>query len=301
MNMLKTKGLVAAPVTGFREDSNINVEVVGPFAAHLQKQGVSGVFVNGTTGEGMSLTVEEREALAAEWRRVLPAPMKLFVHAGHTALGDAERLARHAVSIGADAVAVMAPGFFKPAGVEGVVDWCERIAGSCPDLPFYYYHMPSMNGVEISVADFLEQAEGRISNLAGIKFTHYAMDDYLAALRFDGGRFDVLWGRDEMLLGALAMGCEGAVGSTYSIFAPLFLDLMRAFRAGQQADAGVLQARARTLIRILSNNGCFFSALKAVLRAQGVPISAKVRVPLNSLTPDAETEVVHQIGNTWTD
>jgi N-acetylneuraminate lyase len=283
---MKTKGLIAAPPTGFRADGNVDLKVVAPLAEHLQRQGVVGVFVNGTTGEGMSLSTEEREQLAVEWRRVLPAGMKLFVHVGHNSLPDCQRLSRHAQEIGADAIAAIAPGFFKSAGVAGLVEWCVPVAAAAPELPFYFYHMPSMTGVHVSTAEFLALAGKRIPNLAGIKFTFEAMGDYLAARLVDGGRFDVLWGRDEMLLGALAMGAEGGVGSTYNAITPIFLKLIEAFRRGDMAGAQDLQAKAGAIINVLAGSGNFFSALKALLQIQGVPITPATRSPLDSLTPE---------------
>ena len=178
-----TKGLIAAPPTGFRADGGIDLGVVAPLAEHLQRQGVVGVFVNGTTGEGMSLSTEEREQLAAEWRQQLPAGMRLFVHVGHNSLAECQRLARHAQSIRADAIAAIAPSFFKPGGVAGLVEWCAPIAAAAPNLPFYFYHMPSMSGVQVSVSEFLPRAAERIPNLAGVKFTHEALADYQAARR----------------------------------------------------------------------------------------------------------------------
>ena len=286
---MKTQGLIAAPPTAFRADGGIDLGVVAPLARHLQRQGVVGVFVNGTTGEGMSLSTEEREQLAAEWRKELPAGMKLFVHVGHNSLAECQRLARHAQAIGADAIAAIAPGFFKPVGVAGLVEWCAPVAAAASELPFYFYHMPSMSGVNVSIADFLPQAAKRIPNLAGIKFTHEAMGDYMAAQRVDGGRFDVLWGRDEMLLGALAMGAEGGVGSTYNVIAPLYLKLIEAFRRGDMATARDLQSQSIAFIDSLVATGNFFAALKAVLRSQGVPITPAVRLPL---APVPEEKVV---------
>ena len=280
MKIQKTIGLIAAPPTGFRADGGVDINVVAPLAEHLRNQGVAGVFVNGTTGEGMSLSTGEREQLAVEWRRVLPAGMKLFVHVGHNSLAECQRLARHAQEIGADAIAAIAPGFFKPAGVAGLVEWCVPVAAAAPELPFYFYHMPAMTGVQVSTAEFLPRAAERIPNLAGIKFTYETMNDYMAAARVDGGRFDVLWGRDEMLLGALAMGAEGGVGSTYNAITPLFLKLIAAFRRGDIATARDLQAQAIAFIDSLVATGNFFAALKSVLRAQGVPISPAVRLPL---------------------
>lgn len=277
---MKTKGLIAAPPTGFRADGGIDLNVVVPLAEHLHRQGVVGVFVNGTTGEGMSLSTEEREQLAAEWRKQLPAGMRLFVHVGHNSLAECKRLTRHAQSIGADAIAAIAPSFFKPTGVAGLVEWCAPIAAAAPELPFYFYHMPSMSGVNVSVSEFLPRAAERIPNLAGVKFTFEAMADYQEALRLDGGRFDVLWGRDEMLLGALATGAVGGVGSTYNVIAPLYLKLIAAFQRGDLEAARDCQAQAIAFINRLVASGNFFAALKAELRAQGVPITPSVRLPL---------------------
>ena len=177
MKITKTEGLVAAPPTGFLEDGSVDLTVVAPLAEHLHRQGVAGVFVNGTTGEGASLTTGEREQLASEWRRALPSGMKLFVHIGHNSLGDAQRVGRHAQTIGADAVAAIAPSFFKPAGVEGVIDWCSSVAAAAPELPFYYYHMPAMSGVAL----ILRRPQGTLAAPRG-------SDHAARASAADGGR-----------------------------------------------------------------------------------------------------------------
>ena len=277
---MKTNGLIAAPPTAFRADGGIDLGVVAPLAEHLRQQGVVGVFVNGTTGEGMSLASDEREQLAVEWRKQLPAGLRLFVHVGHNSLAESQRLARHAQAIGADAIAAIAPGFFKPVGIDGLVEWCAPVAAAAPKLPFYFYHMPSMSGVNANVTEFLARAAARIPNLAGVKFTYEAMGDYLAALRLASGKYDVLWGRDEMLLGALAMGATGGVGSTYNTIAPTYLKLIAAFQRGDLPAAREFQAQAIDFIDSLVATGNFFVALKAVLRAQGVPITTTVRLPL---------------------
>jgi len=282
MKITKTEGLVAAPPTGFLADGSVDLTVVASLAEHLHRQGVGGVFVNGTTGEGASLTTGEREQLAAEWRRVLPSGMKLFVHIGHNSLGEAQRLGRHAQTIGADAVAAIAPSFFKPAGMEGVIDWCSSVAAAAPELPFYYYHMPAMSGVALNIAEFLQRVGDRVPNLAGIKFTFEAMGDYCEAVRLGNGQYDVLWGRDEMLLGALAMGARGAVGSTYNVAGPVYRGIIAAFDRGDLPAARVQQARAIAMINALVATGHFFAALKALLRLQGVPITPRVRLPLTA-------------------
>ena len=282
----KTTGLVAAPVTAFREDGAVDTDSVPAYAEHLRRQGVAGVFVNGTTGEGISLTVEERETLAAAWREALPPAVKLFIHMGCHALPDGRRLAAHAESIGADAIGALTPVFFKPDGLAGTVDWCAALAEAAPGLPFYYYHMPSLTGMHVRVHRFLEAAANRIPNLAGIKFTFEAMDDYRLCLDFAGGAYDILWGRDEMLLGALATGAKGGVGSTYNVAAPLYRSLIDAFGEGDFETARHLQSEACRLIEAMAATGHFCGALKYLLARQGVPVGTALRAP-NPTAPEA--------------
>ena len=284
MKIRKTKGFFAAPPTAFRDDKIVDFSVISPLAAHLQANGVAGVFVNGTTGEGMSLTVEERKQIAAEWRRVLPDGMKLFIHVGFDSVESAIELARHSQSIGADAIGVLAPGHDQTSGIEGLTEWCEPIAAAVVDMPFYVYYMPSVSGVKINAARFLEYALSRIPNLAGIKFTDEGLADYMEAAHLQNARFDMLWGRDEMLLGALSMGAKSGIGSTYNISCPLYLKIVEDYRKGDLDSARESQLKAIKMINIIVGSGNFFSALKAVLQSQGVPILPVTRNPLASLT-----------------
>jgi len=274
-------GLIAAPFTAMHGDGSVNLDMVPRQAEDLVQSGVSGVFICGTTGEGPSLTTEERMQLAVEWRRAAGSELKVIVHVGHTSLLEAQRLAEHAQRIGADAVATMAPFFFKPAGVGDLVEFCAEVACAAPELPFYFYHIPSMTGVDVPMHDFLAEAAGRIPNLAGIKYTHEDLMDYSRCVGFDGGRFNLLFGRDEMLLAALTVGAEGAVGSTYNFAAPYYHEVIRAYRAGDLQAARSAQARANEVIAAFKQYGGL-AAQKAIMRMIGVDCGP-VRLPLRPL------------------
>jgi len=279
-------GLVAAPYTAFHPTGELNLESIALQAAVLNHNGVTGAFVCGTTGEGYSLTIEERLQVVATWRKAAPPSLKLVVHVGHLSLTDSCTLARHAQEIGADAIATIAPSFFKPAGVPELVSWCQRIAAAAPQLPFYYYHMPAMTGVNISVADFLQQAMTQIPTLVGIKFTHEDLFDYCRAGQVADGRYAMLFGRDEILLAGLSLGAAGAVGSTYNYAAPLFLRVMAAFAAGDLESARRDQTRAQEFITVVHRHGGL-AAGKSVMKLIGVDCGA-VRAPLRH--PSAEQE-----------
>ncbi len=279
-------GLIAAPFTPFDDDGELVLATIPKQAALLAHNGVTGAFVCGTTGEGYSLTVAERKQVVAAWRAATPPGLKLVVHVGHLSIADSCELARHAQDVGADAIATIAPNFFKPAGAAELVAWCRHVAAAAPTLPFYYYHMPAMTGVTIPVAEFLRKTEGLIPTLAGVKFTHEDLMDYGQASQVADGRYAMLFGRDEILLAGLSLGAAGAVGSTYNFAAPLFRRLMDAFDAGDLATARIEQARARNFITIIHQHGGL-AAAKFVMKIIGVDCGP-VRLPLRRLTAEQE-------------
>jgi N-acetylneuraminate lyase len=286
MTIQKTNGLVAAPFTPLRSDGALNLEAIPAYAQHLQRLGVVGAFICGTTGEGASLTLAERRAVAEKWRQAAPPGLRVIVHVGHTCLDDARELAAHAQAIGADSLAALAPYFFKPDSVAGLVEWCAQVAAAAPQLPFYYYHMPSMTGCSVLVADFLAAAAPRISSLAGIKFTFEDLEDFGRCLRFADGRYDVLFGRDELLHSALKLGARGAVGSTYNFAAPLYQRLIAAYDRGDDAAAVALQAKAVEMIKILVNGGGHpIANFKCLMRRVGVECGP-ARLPLTDPTAE---------------
>lgn len=111
-------GLIAATFTPFLPNEELNLAIIPQMADLLVRNGVSGAFICGTTGEGFSMTNDERRRTAEAWRAATPPGLKLIVHVGHLSLTESCALARHAQEIGADAIATIAPCFFKPAGAE---------------------------------------------------------------------------------------------------------------------------------------------------------------------------------------
>ncbi|MFZ5495458.1 MAG: dihydrodipicolinate synthase family protein [Verrucomicrobiota bacterium] len=280
-------GLVAAPFTPFKANGELALDIIPQLAKLLSKHNVGGAFICGTTGEGSSLSSPERRQIAESWRKAAPSDLKLTVHVGHLSAAESRSLARHAQDIGADAIAAIAPSFFKPAGAAELIAWCSEVAGAAPKLPFYYYHMPSMTGVNIPVREFLAGVNGQIPNLVGIKFTHEDLLDYADAHSFADGRYSLLFGRDEILLSGLRIGGAGAVGSTYNYAAPLFHRIIRAFRAGDFEAAGRDQAKAQEFISVMARFGGL-PAGKAIMKLIGVDCGP-VRLPLRTLTPAEET------------
>ena len=286
MRTNKTKGLIAAPFTPMLADYSINLDIIEDYANRLHLDGVVGAFICGTTGEAMSLSVDERLQIAERWMLKAPKELRVVVHVGHTALIECQRLAAHAQSIGADSFACMAPFFFKPNSAENLVQWCEQVAAAAPELPFYYYHIPSMTGVSIPVFDFLKIAADRIPNLVGVKFTYEDLEDFKRCLDFDDGRFDLLFGRDELLLRALAVGARGAVGSTYNFATPIYQKVFEAFAEGDQQSSENSQALAIKMIDTLIAGGPSpIATFKWFMKRVGVDCGP-ARLPLQNPTAE---------------
>jgi N-acetylneuraminate lyase len=280
--MKPLSGLIAAPHTPFRSDGSVAVDVISQQARLLAHNGMTAAFVCGTTGEGASLTSAERRQVVEAWVAARVAGLAVIVHVGHLSLGEARQLAQHAQATGADAIAAIAPSFFRPAGADDLVAWCAQVAAAAPLVPFFYYHMPAMTGVTIAAADFLNAVDGQIPTLAGVKFTDEDLMDFKRSAKVRAGEYHLLFGRDEILLSGLELGARGAVGSTYNFAAPLFLRIIEAFHRGDMDSARRDQSRAIEFIDVLNRHGGL-AAGKATMKLIGLDCGA-VRLPLHALS-----------------
>ncbi|XP_072295205.1 N-acetylneuraminate lyase isoform X2 [Eucyclogobius newberryi] len=210
----KLSGVVAATFTPLTPEGEINLSVIGPYIDYLiEKQNVKSIFVNGTTGESMSLSVAERKALAEDWCHKAKGKMdQVVVHVGCMSLKDSQELAGHAAQIGADGIAVISPSFFKPSTAAALIAFLREVASAAPTIPFYYYHIPSVTGVNVPVRDVLNGIEDLIPSFSGIKFSGNDLLDFGQCVSKSQPHWSVVYGVDEHLLAGLAMGANGAVG-----------------------------------------------------------------------------------------
>jgi len=274
-------GLVAATFTAFHPDGTLNLGAIERQAEELVRQRLRGAFVCGTSGEFASLTVSERMEVAQRWRDVAGRDLEIIIHVGHTSIGDAQALAAHAEQIEASGIAAVGPYYFRPRAVSEVVDFSARIASAAPNTPFSYYHIPSFTGVIMPMAEFLPSAAAAIPTFAGLKFTHENLAEYAQCVAFDQGRYEIFFGRDEMLLGALAMGASSGVGTTYNYSAPIFQRVHAAFTRGAIDEARHWQGLAIAMIEIAVAHGGM-PAFKAMMRWFGIDCGP-CRPPLASL------------------
>ena len=252
---LRIHGLVAATLTAFNATGGLDLGVVPKQAAYLKSTGVNWTFVAGTTGESLSLSVSERKALYKAW---VDAGSNVIAHAGAESVVDARELAAHAEKVGAKAVGVMAPTFFKPASPDALAAMVAAVCAAAPTLPCYYYHIPSMTGIKVDMYDFVKAIEPLSPSFAGLKwtgmFTGNGLRGAQRVLNYKKGKYKVLSGREGTFLASLAVGIDGFVGSQYNFAGDLFNTLQEKYEKGggvtpsTQTELRGLQSSAIDLI-----------------------------------------------------
>ncbi|UAY56095.1 dihydrodipicolinate synthase family protein [Arachidicoccus terrestris] len=292
---MKTDGLIAATFGFYTPEGDIDLEPIGAMVDRLAAQGVSGVFICGTNGEGPNLTIEERMAVAETYLKAAKGKMLVFVHVGHASIREARKLAAHAEKHGADAISSVSAFYYKPGQVDVLVDSMAAIAAAAPNTPFYYYHIPTLTGVGLDMVAFLEQAEQAIQNLAGIKYTASTLHEYQACLNYKNGQYNILFGYDELLLEALSVGAGAAIGSTYAFAAPIYVDLLHKFRRGDLEGARRRQLESVNMVRCLSGYHSI-AAQRAIMHMLGIPLGP-CRLPLRELTENEYQELKQKLEN----
>ncbi|QCX54265.1 dihydrodipicolinate synthase family protein [Elizabethkingia sp. JS20170427COW] len=288
----KIEGLIAAPFTPMYEDGSLNTDLISKYYQFLKKNGVVGAFINGSTGEGVSLTQAEKKASIKAWAEASKddADFKVIALTGGTCLADAKDLAQYAEEIGIHGISFTAPSYFKPGNAKVLAECCTEVASAAPNTAFYYYHIPVLTGCGVPMIDLLHEVDGKIDNFAGIKYTHEDFMDFLSCMNFQNGKYDMLWGRDENMLSALVLGSFGAVGSTYNYAAPLYHQLIESFKKGDLKAANQWQQTSIDMIRLLGKHGGIATG-KAFMRRVGLDCG-KFRLPIKNMSEQQYLEFV---------
>lgn len=293
--MEKIVGLIDAPFTPFYANGEVNYEPIGTYAKMLQKNGLKGVFINGSSGEGYMLTEEERMKLTERWLEAAPEGFKVIVHVGSCCVKSSRKLAEHAQKMGAWGVGAMAPPFPKINRVEELVKYVEEIAAGTPDLPFYYYHIPAFNGAYLSMVKFLEAVDGRVPNFAGIKYTFESLYEYNQCRLYKNGKYDMLHGQDETILPCLAMGgAQGGIGGTTNYNGRELVGILDAWKNGDLALARERQNFAQEVINVICNYRGNIVAGKRIMKLIGLDLG-KNRTPFQNMTDEEEIRMREQL------
>lgn len=274
------QGVFTAIATPLGENDRVNLSQVGNLLHHHEQAGVHGFFVGGTGGEGILLSLEERKALLAEFMQVKEKDTKIIAHCSAFDECDVLPLMAHAKKIGADAVALLPPGYFSPLDDEAVFQYYQRI-GDAIDLPVMVYHLPAYSHFRISYSLFDRLMS--IENLVGIKDSNGDVHQIFQFIHHKKNPV-VLNGIDSVHLAALLNGVAGMISAPANIMPKTFVDLWNAFVAKDMDKAAMAQ---RSINEVLTEiyKYPFVPALKQVLEWQGFSVG-KPKAPTRSLSTE---------------
>lgn len=277
---------LAASVTPLTErGDDLDVAAFAPLVRFLADGGVDGLLAMGTTGEGVLLSPAERERAAELFLRARPDGFQVYVHCGAQSTAETVRLARHAAGCAADGVAVIAPPYFA-LDERSMLEHFAAAAAACSPVPFYVYEFAARSGYAVPPV-VIERLRQVAPNLKGMKVSDAPLDAVRPYL-LEG--LEVLVGFEPLVLEAMALGAAGAVSGLASAFPELVSSLVHERTPGAAHEVAGLRADLAGVP--------FHAAIKAVLRARGLPVSEGVRAPLRALQPDERVRVEGALART---
>jgi dihydrodipicolinate synthase/N-acetylneuraminate lyase len=272
-------GAIAAAVTPLTDGGrSIDPDGFEGLVGFLANGGMDGLLACGTTGEGVLLSVDERRHVAEGFLAVRPDDFQIAVHAGAQTTRDTVALAAHALEVGADAVAVIAPPYYS-LGSREVFDHLRSAADACDPLPFYVYEFAARSGYPIPV-DVIEQLRREQTNVVGLKVSDRPFDAVEPYL-IDG--LDVFIGSEPLVRAGMERGAVGAVSGLASAWPEVVASLVH----DHSPEAHLRVTELREGLEGIP----FQAALKQVLTDRGVLLHADVRPPLRGLTLEERTAV----------
>lgn len=277
---MKFCGIMPALVTPLNDDESVRVEAIKPLIDYLCEKGADGFYVGGATGEGLALKTEERMILAEEAKKAIGGRVPMIVQVAAGDYNDAILLAKHAESIGADAISATPPMFFQ-YDKDDVYNYYKRLAESV-HIPMMAYYNPS-TGFNFDAKYAARLFE--IENVTAIKWTSSNYYEMIKLKDITHGEMNILNGPDEMLLMGLNAGADGGIGSTYNYMLDYIKSVYNCFKSGDIEGAKSWQMRVDRIINVLLNYKVV-PASKVVLEEMGFKVG-NATFPMTRYT-DAE-------------
>jgi len=284
----KFKGIFPALLTPFDKNDNVNTKVLEEITEYNIKKGVDGFYVGGSTAEAFLLTDEERIQVMETVSKVAKGRVTLIAHIGCISTAQAIRLAKKAKELGYDAISSVSPFYYKFSFAEIKKYYFDIV--DAVDLPMLIYNFPAFSGVNLTVDNISEFLSDE--RFLGVKHTS---SDYFALEQFKSAFPDkvVYNGFDEMFMAGLAMGADGAIGSTFNLMAEKFIKIRNLFAENKVEEARAVQNEANVIIRALCKVGVM-QGEKAVMDALGFDMGP-ARAPFGPLTEEQKKELLDTV------
>ncbi len=277
-NFKKYEGIIPAFYACYDADGGISTEAVRALTRHLIDKGVHGLYVGGSSGECIYQSVAERKLVLENVMAEAKGKITVIAHIACNNTADSQELARHAESLGVDAIAAIPPIYFKLPPY-AIAKYWNDMSAAAPNTDFIIYNIPQLAGVALTVPLLKEMLQN--PRCIGVKNSSMPTQDIQMWL--DEGAI-VFNGPDEQLICGLTMGAIGGIGGTYGAMPELYLTMREALCSGDMAKARQMQNEAcRIIYKMCSGHGNMYAMIKEILRLNGGPDCGSVRLPLAEL------------------
>ena len=292
MKYAKYKGIFPAFYACYDSEGNVSTQATKDFVEYLIGKGVSGLYVGGSSGECIYLSVEERKQTLEAVMEVAKGRIAIIAHVACNNTKDSQELARHAESLGVDAIAAIPPIYFR-LPERAIAKYWNDISAAAPNTDFVIYNIPQLAGVALTLSLFDEMLKN--PRVIGVKNSSMPIQDIQMFKRqaaINNKEVVVFNGPDEQFVGGRIIGADGGIGGTYGVMPELFVKLDALLKAGDFENAGKLQDDIDEVIYTMcSANGNMYAVAKAALKKlSGIDLGG-VREPLLNLADGDESVV----------
>lgn len=290
-NLDKYKGVIPAFYACYDKEGNISPEGVQALTKYFVEKGVKGVYVNGSSGECIYQSVEDRKIVLENVMKAAEGKLTVIAHVACNNTKDSMELARHAESLGVDAIAAIPPIYFRLPEY-AIAQYWNDISSAAPNTDFVIYNIPQLAGVALTQGLFAEMRKN--PKVIGVKNYSMPVQDIQMFKQAAGEDYIIFNGPDEQFMSGRVIGAEGGIGGTYGVMPELFLKLDELVKACDMDTARELQYAIDEIIyKMCSAHGNMYGVIKAILKInEGLDLGG-VREPLPSLI-DSDRVIVEE-------
>ena len=283
-NLEKYKGVIPAFYACYDEEGSISPEGVKALARYFVEKGVKGVYVNGSSGECIYQSVEDKKIVLENVMEAAKGKLTVIAHVACNNTKDSMELARHAESVGADAIAAIPPIYFR-LPEHAIAQYWNDISSAAPNTDFVIYNIPQLAGVALTMNLFAEMRKNQ--NVIGVKNSSMPVQDIQMFKAAAGDDYVIFNGPDEQFISGRVIGAEGAIGGTYGAMPELFLKMDELVREGELGRAKELQYAVNEIIyKMCSARGNMYGVIKEILKLNENLFLGGVRKPLPALVKE---------------
>lgn len=280
-NLEKYKGVIPAFYACYDEEGNISPERVRALTEYHIKKGVKGLYVNGSSGECIYQSVEDRKVVLENVMAVAKGKLTIIAHVACNNTKDSVELAKHAESLGVDAIAAIPPIYFR-LPEHAIAAYWNAMSDAAPNTDFVIYNIPQLAGVALTMSLFEEMRKN--PRVIGVKNSSMPVQDIQMFKAVAGDDYIIFNGPDEQFMSGRVIGAEGGIGGTYGVMLELFLKLDEFVRENKMEEARALQYDINEVIyKMCSCHGNMYGVIKEILRINENLNIGGVRAPLASL------------------